>query len=202
MKSKAAKPDNDLANHEIVTLAVYLLGGETKPIDTEHVSVKAADMAPGRFNWRFYPQQINIEIIRVFLSAAKAPKCGNYLSGSGNEGWMLTEAGTDFAKANVSRLQGADLGGVRMSEAEKKWFRRERARLLASDAFLKFRSGKSTEITQREAASLFRLDEYVTGAMRARKIDRIVNAFRDDSELGAAVKQIRDLVVKAEANEH
>ncbi|MEI7601599.1 MAG: hypothetical protein WCJ41_20070 [Aestuariivirga sp.] len=185
-----------------MTLAVYLLGGETKPIDTEHVSVKAAEMAPGRYNWRFYPQHINIEIIRAFLSDAKKQKYGNYLSGSGNEGWMLTEAGAIFAKMNVSRLESANLGGVRMSDGEKKWFRRERSRLLSSDAFLKFRSGKLAEITQREAASLFRLDEYVTGVVRARKIDRIVNAFRDDSELGAAVIQLRDLVAKAGANEH
>ena len=62
------------SNHEIVTLAVYLLGGESKAIDTEDVAVKANEIAPGRFNWRKYPHQINIENVRTFLSDAKKPK--------------------------------------------------------------------------------------------------------------------------------
>jgi hypothetical protein len=36
MTSKAAKA---LSNHEIVTLTVYLLGGETRRIDTEDIAV-------------------------------------------------------------------------------------------------------------------------------------------------------------------
>jgi hypothetical protein len=43
-----------LSNHEIVTLAVYLLGGDSKRIDTEDVAVKSNELAPGRFTWRKY----------------------------------------------------------------------------------------------------------------------------------------------------
>ncbi|MFZ0829061.1 MAG: hypothetical protein WAO02_16730 [Verrucomicrobiia bacterium] len=46
-----------LSNHEIVTLAVYLLGGDSKRIDTEDIAVKANELAPGRFNWRKYRDQ-------------------------------------------------------------------------------------------------------------------------------------------------
>jgi hypothetical protein len=38
-----------LANHEIVTLAVYLLGGDTQRVDLEDAAVKANVPAPGRF---------------------------------------------------------------------------------------------------------------------------------------------------------
>lgn len=62
---------NSFSNHEIVTLAVYLLGGEAKVIDTEDVAVKANEIAPGRFTWRKFPEQINIENVRTFLSDAK-----------------------------------------------------------------------------------------------------------------------------------
>jgi len=41
-----------LSNHEIVTLAVYLPGGDSKRIDTEDVAVKSNELAPGRFTWR------------------------------------------------------------------------------------------------------------------------------------------------------
>jgi hypothetical protein len=80
MTSKKAKA---LSNHEIVTLAVYLLGGDSKRIDTEDVAVKANELAPGRFAWRKYPNQINIENVRTFLSDAKKPKNGAYTLSSG-----------------------------------------------------------------------------------------------------------------------
>ncbi|HAB18651.1 MAG TPA: hypothetical protein DCE44_19690 [Verrucomicrobiales bacterium] len=53
-----------VANHEIVTLAVYLLGGDTHRVDTEDVAVKANDLAHGRFTWRKYRDQINIDANR------------------------------------------------------------------------------------------------------------------------------------------
>jgi hypothetical protein len=90
-KSKA------LSNHEIVTIAVYLLGGDTQRIETEDVAVKSNELAPGRFTWRKYPDQINIENVRTFLSDAKKPKNGSFLLGAGKDGWILTEAGLALA---------------------------------------------------------------------------------------------------------
>jgi hypothetical protein len=55
------------ANHELVTLAVYLLGGDSKPIDTEDVAIKTNELAPRRFTWRKYPDQINIDTVRKRL---------------------------------------------------------------------------------------------------------------------------------------
>jgi hypothetical protein len=69
-----------LSNHEIVTLAVYLLGGGTHHIDTEDIAIRANALAPGRFTWRKYPGQINIENVRTFLSDAKKPKNNNGVS--------------------------------------------------------------------------------------------------------------------------
>jgi len=42
----------DPANREIVTLAVYLLGGDAHWVDTEDIAKKANELAPGRFTWR------------------------------------------------------------------------------------------------------------------------------------------------------
>lgn len=190
--------DGNLVNHEIVTLAVYLLGGETNAIDTEHVAVKAAELAPGRYNWRHYPEQINIHIIGAFLADAKKAKYGSHVSGSINEGWMLTESGAFFAKENAARLKHVDLAGVRKSDAEKKWQRSERSRLLSSNAAQKFFDGEIESITPSEVATFFRVDEYVTGTVRDRKVTRIVNAFGDDPELGDAVRTVRDLLTELE----
>lgn len=73
---------NALANHEIVTLAVYLLGGDTQRIDVEDVAVKANDLAPQRFTWRKYPNQINLEAVRKRLWDARKSKKGGYLAGA------------------------------------------------------------------------------------------------------------------------
>ena len=89
---------NQFSNHEIVTLAAYLLGGDVRHVDTEDVAFKASELAPGRFAWRKYPDQINLEIIRVYLSDAKKLAKGGYLIRSGADGWLLTEKGVRFAK--------------------------------------------------------------------------------------------------------
>lgn len=60
-----------LTQAELVTVAVYLLGGELRKIDTEDTAMKAHEIAPGRFAWRKYPGQINLELVRVALSDAK-----------------------------------------------------------------------------------------------------------------------------------
>jgi hypothetical protein len=177
----------DISNHEIVTMAVYMLGGKSRAIDTEDVAVKANELAPGRYTWRKHTDQINIELIRTYLSDAKKARCGRYLIGTGNEGWMLTEAGLTFAKENLDRLVATDLTGERKTESEKRWLRRERVRLLGTSAFAKFRGGEENSITAEEASAFFRVDEYVAAGARQRKIARIVNTFRADLELGRAV---------------
>ena len=49
MKKANARTRGGLSNHEIVTLAVYLLGGDTQHVDTEAIAVKVNELAPGRF---------------------------------------------------------------------------------------------------------------------------------------------------------
>jgi hypothetical protein len=183
-----------LANHEIVTLAVYLLGGDAQRMDTEDVAIKANELAPRRFTWRKYPQQINIENVRTFLSDAKKPKNGAYLIGAGKDGWILTEAGLAFAKQHVTDLRGVDLSRKALSAKERNWMRRERERMLSSDACLKFGTGKADAITTQEAEAFFRIDTYVTGRAREEKIMRAKNAFGDDEELGPVIRALEPKV--------
>ena len=93
-----------LSNHEIVTIAAYLLGGDTQRIETEDIAVKSNELAPGRFTWKNFRNQINIENVRTFLSDAKKPKNGAFLLGAGKDGWILTEAGLAFATKRVKDL--------------------------------------------------------------------------------------------------
>jgi hypothetical protein len=179
-----------LSNHEIVTLAVYLLGGEAQPIDAEDIAIKANEIAPKRFSWRKYPNQINLESVRKRLWDARKPEKGGYLTGSDRQGWLLTENGLRFAKENSNNIDGDLLSRTPLSLKEKQWLRSERIRMIASEAYLKFQSGQLDAITPQEAEAFFRLDDYVMGEARNRKVIRIVNTFGSDPELGKAVKEL------------
>jgi hypothetical protein len=135
---------NSLANHEIVTLAVYLLGGDTQRIDAEDIAVKANDLAPQRFTWRKYPNQINLEAVRKRLWDARTSKKGGYLIGSDNTGWSLTPNGILFARGKQAMLNKLKLTRKPLTTKERNLIRRERERLLTSTAFEKFSSGDRT----------------------------------------------------------
>src|SRR5271157_1259537 len=182
------KPD-DLANHEIVTIALMLCGGDARSVDTEDIAVKANEIAPGRFAWRKYPDQINIDTVRKRLWDAR--KCG-HLVGSERDGWLLTEMGAAFAR-KYRRSLGAEKT-TRLSLNERKWRRMEKARLLATDAYMKFKSGQVSSITAREAQGFFRIDAYVSSSAIENKVLRLLNAFSDDREVGPAVKHLAALV--------
>jgi hypothetical protein len=187
-------PKKSLANHEVLTLAVYLLGGETKRIDTEDIAVKANELAPGRFAWKKYRDQINLELIRVYLSDAKKAEKGRYLAGSGNTGWMLSQRGLEFARANAPNLGAEDLSRPVVDAKTQHWIRRERNRLLADAAHDRFVREGAESVTRQQAEAFFRLDAYVTGEPRKTKLLRIVNAFGEDPDLGATVRALASKV--------
>ena len=70
-----------------------------------------------------------------------------------------------------------------MSPAERRRFANEKSRMLETAAYARKQRGASAGITRREAEELFRVDDYVMGAARERKIERALTVFRDDPEL-------------------
>lgn len=182
--------NGSLANHEVVTLAVYLLGGASQPVHTEDVAVRANQLAPGRFTWRKYPDQINLELVRVYLSDAKKVQKGSLLVGSGSGGWLLSVNGLAFARKNLPRIEAADTSRDNLGVRERRWIRAERARILADPTTEKWRSDGAGAITPQEAEALFRVDEYVRGTARSRKVTRILNTYGDDPELGDALREL------------
>jgi hypothetical protein len=86
--AKKQKESRALANHELVVVAAFLAGAQNASADTEDIAVKANELAPGRFAWRKYKDQINIEAVRKRLwDAAKAEK-GGLLIGSEKTGFL------------------------------------------------------------------------------------------------------------------
>jgi len=195
----AAKPNNiasSFSNIEIVTLAVYILGGDSKYIDTEDVAIKVNEIAPGRFAWRKYPDQINIDNIGKRLSDGKNPKKGGYLLGSFKQGWILSKSGLKFSQARINDLEGMDLARVPLTRKEMVWKNREKTRMLASIAYEKYSSNKANSITPQDAEAFFRIDDYITGNARERRLTLITNSFGEDLDLGKAVKFLAKKVQK------
>lgn len=183
-----------LANHEVVVLAAYLSGGGASYVDTEDIAVKANEIAPGRFSWRKYKEQINIETVRKRLWDAVKTEKGGYLVGSERDGWLLTQAGLRFCKKSLRMLAQSNEPATRRSRREQTWISRERARMLAEPAYQKLITGQTKIITAVEAERFFRIDDYVVGAARRTKIVRSIGAFAADPILGDATKRLAELV--------
>ena len=185
------------AQIEVVTLAVYLLGGERHTIDTEDVATKAHELAPGRFSWRKYPDQINLELVRVYLSAAKHSDRGAWLAGSGRRGWTLTPSGLKWAEKASKKLLSTDLSASREqsqvgSVDENRW-RRERERISATSAWQRWTGGQK-DIPIRDVAEVFRIDSYSTGRLRDLKINRLHTLFKNDAEMLSFIETLAGII--------
>jgi hypothetical protein len=185
----------------IVTLAVFLAGGASRAVDTEDVAIKANEIAPGRFAWRKYPDQINLELVRVYLSDAKKEAKGAWLAGSGRQGWLLTSAGLTWSKRNAKRLLKRSLTRRReQSRAgsidENRW-RRERERILATSAWRKW-SKQAPNITAHDAAEVFRIDSYAVGQIKYAKITRARAMFDEDAKVSAFLARMASLLNEEE----
>ncbi len=182
---------------DIVALALFLSGGDQHVVDTEDVAIEAHKLAPGIFCWRKYPDQINLELVRVVLSNHKKVGNGALLTGTGKNGWMLSRAGLNWARRNSKKLRNTDLNRKReQSRAgsidERRW-RRERARIVSTAAWTKWLERK-VAVTPREAAEVFRIDSYAVGSMRSAKITRILALLGEEREFDEFLTRMAELV--------
>jgi len=185
-----------LTNEQAVVVAVAHLGGQFRAVDTEDVAVSVAKIAPGRFMWRKYPTFINIELVHTALRDAK--RLRGLLTGSGSTGWQLTSEGLTLASELTKRGLAEAPPRQRLDPKERVWMTRERSRLLSEDALVKLRSGGPDQVSVREAERFFRLDDYVVGAARQQRVQRALNFFGSDPELGNAVRELAKKVQEDE----
>lgn len=196
MSKKTKKPNGttSMVQSDIVAIAAYMAGAAEKRVDMEDIAIKANQIAPGRFSWRKYKEQIDLELIYKHLWDLTKPDHGSYVTGTKNEGWMLTLAGTTFAEKAIATTEGMNLGKVRLTKADQQRMKRDRQRMLCEPAYLKVAEGRGSEVTISEAERFFRLDDYVIGQARERKLAQAENTFHDDSKLGPAVANAAQLV--------
>ena len=174
------------SHSEVVAFALFVLGGDQRRIDTEDIAVKAQELAPGRFSWRKYPDQINLELVRVFLSDAKKPDSRALVVGSGRTGWSLTARGVKWAasvKKNGATLQfDRDQSLSRAGSVDENRRKQERERLKQTAAWIRWDAAQ-TAPSEAEAREVFRIDSYADAALQQAKLARLRGLFAEDAPL-------------------
>jgi hypothetical protein len=175
---------SELTNYQLAAIAVAILGGDVEPTDREDIAIKLNEIAPGRFNWRKYPERIDLVVVVAALRDAKKSKNGELLVGSNLRGWMLSPAGLDWAK-------GVDLGAAVQDEHTAEYRRdsvdanleTERARLRTTTAYELFTAGKPEEMSLQDFYRFARVNEYFQTRTRQRRYAVIENAVAGDETL-------------------
>lgn len=170
-----------MTNTEIVTLALYSLGGDQQRVDTEDVAVRANELAPGRYTWIKYPDQISIEHVRVFLSDAKKEKNGRWVAGNGSEGWSLTTTGIIWATNKVEVLGSKAQARKRLDKVSESRRRQELGRIKDLPAWTKY--VQREPIARRDAETVFRVSSYSHEGRRQELIERMRALFVLDEEM-------------------
>lgn len=160
-------------------------------MDTEDVAMKAQELDPGRFAWRKYPEQINLELVRVHLSEVKSDSHGALLRGSGVRGWTLTANGLTWALENAARAEpqaqvrrpNRDRGG----SVDTKRIDREKARITSTSAWRKW-PNDAASITRMEAEQILRLDSHATAELRSEKVERLKKTLNGLPELESFIE--------------
>lgn len=183
-----------LTNYELVVIAAFLAGAHKLSVDTEDIAIKSNEIAPGRFSWRKYPEQINIDTVRKRLWDATKLEKGALLIGSERNGWRLTKAGYDFVRSTRANTLNYSAPKVRTSRRERTAQTREINRLMREEAFLKYHNGAADKISKAEVERFFRLDDYITGNARAAKIERLRILAASNESLTKAIEGLTDLV--------
>lgn len=175
-----------LSNKHLVALALYDLGGAERAIDTEDIAMRVSQIAPGRFRWKKYPEQIDLEAVRLAvkdLARGEQP----LVSGGMRNGWMLTTEGLAW----YARTGGAGVSVGRSSQTDSVGNQGNTSALRQTEAYRKFRNCHRDEITVYDLRRFLRIDEYTSVRRRKERIQAVLNAAAGDNELLGLIEHLR-----------
>ena len=193
--------DNKLSNQEIVTIALYNLGGGIGSFSIELIATEADKLAPGRFRWKTNPEMISDSNTWDALSNARKKKYILQQSQEKNtDSYMLTEEGIKFAKQNLNKVKNFDQSKVRIP-VSRELYDNTKSRLQATEAYKKMTSNRANEISSREYNDFFRLNNYMKNTQKNEKIQKIKNLFLADKELKKVIDELSKMNLTGEKND-
>jgi hypothetical protein len=187
-----------IKNIELVTIALYEVGGATKSKDTEDIAVKADEIDSERFKWKNkkYKKFIDKSLILESLKAAKNRAIGSLLSGNDDKGWMLTSTGLKFSKNSKNLFSGLVIRKKRLTKIEKNYLLREEYRIINSDAYNKYINDQKKEITTNDLKKLFKIDDYTTLKDLEKRIVKLLDNFPEKHSVYQIINNYRKEVKK------
>ena len=189
----------NLSNIEYVSLAAYLLSAFEKPVDTEDIAIKAHQMAPERFCWKKYPEQINLSAVSKRLYDARTEKHGSLVEGSDKVGWIVTQRGVTWAMKTSAEMNSSVLitnKRVRSSGMVAGIQSSERKRISSTKAYVLYSAGKVDDINLRDAEHVYRFDDYVDLRTRVIKINKAFDVFSNDPDMIKFLKLMQTIAEK------
>ena len=176
-------PNNEFSKPQLITIAVALLNGDTTYVDREEVAITVNDIAPGRFNWRKYPERIDLDAVSNALRSAKKTQNGGLVVGNNTQGWMLSPTGLKWIKTiDLDSIHEKISIKVRLTSilANQEV---ERKRLRNTRAYELFISDKSKAIALQDFYEFVRVNEYFQTKARQRRYTIITNTVVEDNIL-------------------
>ena len=173
----------EFSKPQVATIAVALLDGNKAYVDREDVALKVNDIAPGRFNWRKYPDRIDLDAVGSALRSAKKIQNGGLLVGNNTNGWMLSPAGLKWIKTVNLEAVNHELSVEHRRTSIRASLETEHIRLLNTKAYKLFVEGNSRAITVQDFYEFARVNEYFQTKARQRRYAIIANAVIDNDTL-------------------
>lgn len=187
-----------IKNIELITIALYELGGARKFIDTEDIAVKADQIDNERFKWRNKKYKIYIDksLIIESLNAARVRKIGAFVKGNDKLGWILTTVGLNFCKLSKHKFNGKIIRKKRLSKIEKKYLLREENRIVNTDAYKKFMDNNNKNITENDIKILFKINDYTSLKDLDKRIIDLLDNFQDQDKIYQLINNYKKEVKK------
>ena len=180
-----------LTKKDATVLALAKLGGAKTVIDTEDAAIASHAIDGVAFGWKKYPERVDLDAVRTTLrheGEGKEPR----IEGSIQNGWHLTPRGVAWIEANSALFGEASIEVAPTSAATQRWRAETRGagaavnRVRTSEAFRLWTKGK--EFTPRQAAGVFRIDEYTPAKDRTRKAAQLQELTRGNEDIESFMK--------------
>lgn len=176
---------------DVVVIALAKLDGAARVIDTEDAAIAAHEIDPIAFGWKKYTDRVDLDVARTTLrheGEGNDPR----VEGSIQNGWHLTPRGIAWIEANPTLID-ADItvastpASTQRRRSETRDLGAAVNRVLTSEAFRLWSNGK--EFTHRQAAAVFRIDEYTPAKSRTQKTAQLLQLTRGDAAIEEFMKK-------------
>lgn len=143
---------------EVATLALYALGGAGTRQDSEDIAIKCHELSPARFGWTKHRHLPDKDAAGQALTDARRTRAdgvrdldNGLITGSPDDGWVLTPAGVTWCAEHVGLLDGNLVAeAARLTKREA----RTLAEIKQHPCFEEWRAGASTPSLPHVAGAL------------------------------------------------